>query len=317
MPRPFDLLVVGELNVDIIISELHGFPVIGKEIFADNLKLVMGSSSAIFAANAASLLLKVAFAGKLGNDEFGKLILEQLKQRNINTDAVDISQEWATGATIALNYSNDRAMITYRGAMAHFGMEDINPNLLKQARHLHASSVFLQPKLKNNIVDLFKLAKEAGMSTSLDPQWDPTEEWDMEWEELLPFVDYFLPNALEILAITGSQNLEAAVTKLSSKAQTIIIKNGIDGSLMYRKGKLLHQPAFLNNKLVDAIGAGDSYDAGFIAGLLHGLTEEESLKLAALCGAINTTAPGGTAAFNNLNDIRNISINKFNTFFPL
>jgi len=233
MPRPFDLLVVGELNVDIIINELHGFPVIGKEIFADNLRVVMGSSSAIFAANAAALLLKVAFAGKLGNDAYGRLILDQLKQRNINTEAVDVSEEWATGATIALNYGNDRAMITYPGAMAHFGMEDINPNLLNQARHLHVSSVFLQPCLKPNIVTLFKSAKESGMSTSLDPQWDPAEKWDIEWEELLPFVDYFLPNASEIMAITGSRDIESALNKLSSKAQTIVVKKGIEGALMF------------------------------------------------------------------------------------
>ena len=317
MYKPFDILVVGELNVDVILNQLEGFPALGKEIFAQRMDVVLGSSSAIFASNAASLNMKVAYAGKVGNDAYGKFILDQLNRRFIDTRGVIVADNEATGATLVLNYGNDRAMVTYPGAMSHFGLEDIDSALIGQARHLHVSSVFLQPALRPGLITLFQKARQAGLSTSLDPQWDPAEKWDIPWHELLPLVDYFLPNAAEIQAITHTFNVLEALKKVEWKPCRVIVKDGIRGAWLNVGGEVVHQPAFVNAEVVDAIGAGDSFDAGFIAGILSGLQVKDSLRLASLCGAINTTAAGGTAAFASLDEVRKTALTRFATPFPL
>ncbi|MGC8865508.1 MAG: carbohydrate kinase family protein [Bacteroidales bacterium] len=317
MHKIYDLLVVGELNVDVILNQIDGYPQLGKEIFAQRMDVVLGSSSAIFASVAATLGLKVAFAGMVGHDAYGHFILNQLANRGINTVGVKVSQDYASGATLVLNYGNERAMVTYPGAMAHFKLVDIDGTLLQQSRHLHVSSVFLQPGMKADWVQLMQKAHEAGLTTSMDPQWDPAEAWDLPWEELLPRVDYFLPNAAELKAITGREDLKEAMDALLTHARTLIVKDGTQGAWLGRGNERVHQPAFINHQVVDAIGAGDSFDAGFITGMLKGLSETESLRLASLCGAINTTAAGGTGAFVSLPVVRQMALNKFGTKFLL
>lgn len=317
MHKVFDLLVVGELNVDVILNHIEGYPQLGKEIFAQRMDVVLGSSSAIFASVAAMLGLKVAYAGMVGHDAYGHFILDQLQNRGIDTRGIKVSQDYATGATLVLNYGNDRAMVTYPGAMAHFKVDDIDWTLLQQSRHLHVSSVFLQTGLKADLAVLMQKAADAGLTTSVDPQWDPAEQWDLPWNELLPNVDYFMPNAAELKAIAGIGDIKEAMDILLKYARTLIVKDGIQGAWLCSASERIHQPAFLNNDVVDAIGAGDSFDAGFITGVLRGLTETESLRLASLCGAINTTAAGGTGAFVSLPVVRQLAENKFGIKFPL
>ena len=176
MDKQFDVIVVGELNVDLILNQIASFPEIGKEILADKMDLVLGSSSAIFASNLSSLSANVSYIGKVGNDIFGDLILNSLKSKNVNTDLIIIDERLKTGATIVLNYDEDRAMLTHPGAMEHLTLQDIKSEDLQKAKHMHVSSLFLQPKIKENIIEIFQLAKENGLTTSLDTQWDPAEK---------------------------------------------------------------------------------------------------------------------------------------------
>ena len=114
-----DVLVVGELNVDIILNHIDGFPEVGKEILAKQMTVTLGSSSAIFASNLSSLGAKVAFLGKIGNDQFADLIETSLKKKGVETDFIIRSKEYQTGSTIVMNYDMDRANVTYPGAMDH------------------------------------------------------------------------------------------------------------------------------------------------------------------------------------------------------
>lgn len=317
MHKPFDLLVVGELNVDVIFNHIERYPQLGKEIFAQRMDVVLGSSSAIFASVAATLGLKVAYAGMVGHDAYGRFILDQLRSRGIDTRGIIVSPDYATGATLVLNYGNERSMVTYPGAMAHFQVDNIDWILLQQCRHLHVSSVFLQTGLKADLAGFMQKAAESGLTTSVDPQWDPAEKWDLPWDELLPNIDYFMPNAAELKAIAGIEDINEAMETLLKYAPTLIVKDGTQGAWLCNTSERLHQPAFINNEVVDAIGAGDSFDAGFITGMLKGLNLAESLRLASLCGAINTTAAGGTGAFVSLPMVRQLAENKFGTKFPL
>ena len=301
--KKFDVIVVGELNVDLILNSIDSFPEIGKEKLAKNMTLTLGSSSAIFASNLSALGAKVSFIGKIGNDSFGDLVVESLKTKNVYTNYLIKSNEWNTGATIVLNYDEDRAMVTYAGAMEHLTINDISDEAISSAKHLHFSSYFLQPGIQPGIVELFKKAKEKGLTTSLDIQWDPNEKWNFNYKEVLPFVDIFLPNEQEALLLTNQKNMDDALNKLSPFAKHIVVKLGSKGSLLVSEGKNVFKESFLNKNVVDAIGAGDSFNAGFILKFVNGLDLNECQTFANLTGAINTTAAGGTTAFNNYEQV--------------
>lgn len=309
--KRFDVIVVGELNVDLILNSIDSFPEIGKEKIAKDMTLTLGSSSAIFASNLSSLGAKVTFVGKIGDDAFGNLVKESLGSKKVNTDFLITSKNFNTGATIVLNYSEDRAMVTYPGAMEDLTINDIKEEMINSARHLHFSSYFLQPGMQSGLLKLFKIAKENGLTTSLDIQWDPKEEWNFDYKEVLPFVDVFLPNEQEVLLLTGEKKFEDALKKLSTFAKKIAVKLGSKGSMVATNGKSSFKESYLNKNVVDAIGAGDSFNAGFIFKFINGYDIYECQDFGNLTGAINTTAAGGTAAFISYEQVVKLGKEKF------
>jgi len=310
-----DVIVIGELNVDIILNEIEGFPVIGKEILANAMSVTLGSSSAIFAGNLSSLGTRVAFIGKVGDDNFAQVVLTTLEKKKVDTSQIIKSTSLSTGATIVLNYDQDRANVTYPGAMNELHLKDIDFDFLSKARHMHFSSCFLQPGIRNDLTALFRGAKEIGLTTSFDAQWDPEEKWDLPLEQLLPFVDVFLPNIQEFKFLTRSNTIEEGIRKLRPYAHYIVIKNGSDGAWAWDGKRIITQPAFLNNRVVDCIGAGDSFNAGFIKDFINNIPIKKCLETGALTGAINTTRAGGTGAFENPDLIREIARERFNYAF--
>lgn len=310
--RKLKVLVVGELNLDLILDELAVFPEVKKEIIAQKMNLVMGSSSAIFACNLSTLGTDVTFLGKVGKDQFGKQVEESLKNKKVNTDRLIYSPTLKTGLTVAFSFKNERAMVTYPGAMQELTEKDVPDQVLKDYDHLHVSSVFLQSSLRNGVAELFRRAKKLHLTTSLDTQWDPEEKWDCDWKKLLSDTDIFLPNIDEMRAITGKKDAKSGINSLKEFSNTIVVKNGVKGCLAWDGGKFYMQPAFLNRKVMDTIGAGDSFNAGFIHAFLKNKTIEKCLELGAICGAVNTTAHGGTAAFSSKKDFKNIACTKFN-----
>ncbi len=309
--REFDVLVVGELNVDLILNDIDSFPEMGKEKLARRMTLTLGSSSAIFAGNLSSLGAKVAFIGKIGQDSFGDLVIDSLREKGVDTGMIIRSGDLKTGATVVLNYGEDRAMVTHAGAMEQLSVDDISETDLNRAGHLHFSSYFLQPALHGRIHELFEKAHRLGMTTSMDPQWDPAETWQLDLGKVLPNVDVFLPNQQEFRLLTGKNDLDAALKVTENFANTIVVKQGNKGSLSWKKGRLLQVPAFLNNQVVDAIGAGDSFNAGFIYKFVQSRPLEDCQRFGNLMGAVNTTAAGGTTAFTDYENVMKIARNKF------
>jgi len=309
--KAFDVLVVGELNVDIILDGIQGFPKIGKEILAKELTITLGSSSAIFASNLSALDTSVTFIGKTGNDTFSEFIKKALEIKKVHTGYILQSDQYKTGLTLVMNYGMDRANITFPGAMEHLCGNEITDELLMQAEHLHVSSIFLQTGLLDNFGELFQRAKKLGLTTSMDPQWDPSETWALDLDSLLPYIDIFLPNAEEFKFLTKSPDIASGLERIASVARVVVIKDGVNGAHLWHSGKLLTKPAFLNTKVADCIGAGDSFDAGFISEYLKGEKLERCLEVGNIMGAINTMASGGTAAFENLERIKEIARNSF------
>ena len=313
MRRPYyDLLVIGELNVDLILNQIQEFPVIGKEILAGDMCLTLGSSSAIMACNSVVNGLTTCFCGILGKDYLGKYILQELNKKSVDTRFIKQSDITNTGITVVMSYDQDRANVTFLGTMPELSMEDIPWNDIQQFRHLHISSIFMQENLLPDVSKIFQKAKKAGVSTSLDMQWDPSEKWDLDFKTCLPHVDLFLPNEAELLALTGTSSYLDAIHVVRPYANTIALKRGLNGSIGFDKEgqtierAILHNPAF-----VDSIGAGDSFNAGFIKKFLEEGTLEDCLEEGNLMGAINTMGKGGTGAFKDKETLKqNIEILK-------
>lgn len=316
--KPYDILAIGELNVDLILNRIDGQPEVGKEKFAEDMILTLGSSTAIFAANAAALGAKVGFVGMIGHDSFGDLIRESLRAKGVDTSMLIESDTLSSGATIILNYGEDRAMVTYQGAMAIMSFADIDKSVFEQTRHIHISSIFLQPALNADLEKVLAYARSRGVTTSLDAQWDPAEKWEFDYARILPLVSVFLPNEKELMLLTSSATVDEAIEKIKPYVNTAVIKMGNKGSLLVcKEGEAVFLPSFLNREVVDAIGAGDSFNAGCISRFVKGEPLSECQRFGNLMGAINTTAAGGTGAFTDKAKIEAIARNKFNQFITL
>jgi len=173
------------------------------------------------------------------------------------------------------------------------------------------SSYFLQPGLQPDVVAIFREAKEAGLTTSLDVQWDPEENWDIDLPVLLPYVDIFLPNETEALHLTGASDLSDALDQLAKLGNIVVVKMGQKGSMAKQGETVLTVEPFLNENVVDAIGAGDSFNAGFIKQFIAGQDLQSCLTNGNLMGAVSTTQPGGTAAFASYDEVRRVAQEQF------
>ena len=290
--RPFDILVAGEINPDLILSG-DVVPVFNQtEKLTDSAVLTIGSSSAIFACGAARLGLKVAFVGVCGGDLFGRFMLEELQKREVDVSHVIIRQDGQTGLSVILNRGTDRAILTHPGLMAALRASDIPEALLQEARHLHVASYFLQTGLQPDLPDLFRRARSLGLTTSLDTNYDPSESW-AGFDELLSVTNVFLPNEKEARSLSGEENIHAAADILGRKVETLAIKVGSKGALGVRNREKV-QVASIDVNVIDTVGAGDNFDAGFLYGYLNGWSLEKSLQLGCVCGGLSTRRAGGT-----------------------
>lgn len=306
------LLVVGELNVDIILNGIQGFPELEKEKLAESMTISLGSSSAIMAANSSILGTETSFCGIAGDDSFGNFIIDELQSKGVDTEYIQKWKDQKTGATIVMNYGAERANISYCGTMELLKMEAIPWHQLSSFHHLHISSIFLQKRLRKYIGSILKRAKNMGLTTSLDIQWDPEEKWDFDYRKHLPLTDIFLPNKKELLALTQCPDIESALDELKPYAHCIAVKLGEEGSVGHTKEQTVYRPAYKNPKYVDSIGAGDSFNAGFINQFLKGAELSRCLEYGNLMGALNTTAEGGTGAFDSLQGVRQKTKTLFN-----
>jgi len=288
----FDILVAGEINPDLILTG-DVEPVFGQvEKLVDSTALTIGSSSAIFACGAARLGLKVAFIGVCGDDVFGRFMLDEMQKRNVDVSHVIVRQAEKTGLSVILNQVTDRAILTHPGLIPTLQASDISDSLLHQARHLHVASYFLQTELQPGLPGLFRRAHVLGLTTSLDTNYDPSEKW-IGFDELLPVTNLFLPNEKEAVSLSGQRNVDLAADWLGSRVEALAVKLGAAGALGVNSAQKVRVASIPVN-VVDTVGAGDSFDAGFIYGYLHNWELERALQLACACGALSTQKAGGT-----------------------
>jgi len=293
--KQFDILVVGELNPDLVLTG-DVVPAFGQvEQLLDTATLAIGSSSGIFACAAARLGLKVAFVGMIGNDTFGEYMNSAIRSRGVDTQGLIINKGVQTGISVILAKGVDRAILTFPGSIPLLTYRDIDLNLLSKARHLHLASYFLLDRLRPDIPTLLQQAHLRGLTVSLDTNYDPLEKWDGGIETVLKELDVFLPNQAELLAISKSKEVDCALEIISKSVPLVAVKQGALGGLA-RSGDTIVQSASIPVQVRDTVGAGDSFDAGFLFGYLNHWTIQRSLQLACVCGSLSTRDFGGTTA---------------------
>jgi sugar/nucleoside kinase (ribokinase family) len=298
------VLVVGEINIDLVCQGYHAFPSPGREVLVDDFQMVLGSASAICAMGLARLGTPVTFFGKAGDDLFGRFCLDAMRGRGIDLDAVLVDPGLKTGVTVAITSPVDRALVSFLGSIASLTESDVPRELLAAADHLHISSYYLQEALRPGVATLFREARAAGLTTSLDPGFDPAELWGPDLPETLRHVDVFFPNEVELRALTGLDDPEEALRRLQRGSTRVIGKLGARGTMaLDGEGRLIHVPA-RRLEVTDTTGAGDSFNAGFLHAWLSGEALADCLRLGVACGSLSTRGLGGTATQPGLAEAR-------------
>ena len=297
-PTELDLLVLGDINPDLVLAGDDLTPAFGQvEQLIDSAALTIGGSGAIMACGAARLGLRTAIVGVVGDDLFGRFMTDSLAARGVDVRDVIVAPSAATGLSVILARSEDRAILTFPGTTAALTGDLLPSTLLQQARHVHAASFFLQTALAPELGRIFADAHAAGATTSLDPNWDPAEVWEGGLTAALAATDVFLPNAEEAQRIARVADPPAAAAALARTAGLVAVKLGAEGALAAATdAELIRVSPRFDVVPVDTVGAGDSFDAGLLAGVLRGESIERALEIGCACGALSTRAAGGTAA---------------------
>lgn len=293
--KPIDILVPGEINPDLILSDPNLEPRFGQqEVLVQDFEMTIGSSAAIFACGAARLGLKTTLIGVVGDDPLGRFMQDALRQRNVDISSIFISPQQKTGVSVILNRGGDRAILTYLGCIDALEGKQIPDSLLARTRHLHVCSVFLQSRLRPGLPSLFHRARHLGATISLDTNWDPSGKWEGILD-LVAQVDVFLPNEQEALAIAAVADLSTALDVLGKRCPLVAVKCGEKGAIARQNGETVVAKA-LSVQVVDTVGAGDSFNAGFLYGYLAGFPLQKLLELGVACGSLSTRAAGGVNA---------------------
>ena len=294
--RRFDVTLVGDTNLDLLMYGLPEELPCERELLASNMAIRVGGSSAITAHNLASLGNRVGFITTAAGDEFGKLSHAELQEAGVDLSRCVPVAGVQTGVTVHLQHKELRHMFTYAGATFQLTFDHLDLGYLEDARHFHMSSYYLQRALTPRIPELFAKLKSAGLTISLDPNDDPAQTWDRCILDSLKFVDVLMPNEREACLIAGAPKLAQAIEILRKRVPLLVIKRGAKGASAYAKDGERHEPAE-TTEIADAVGAGDSFNAGFLHGWIRGWPVERALAFGNRAGALSTKKCGGTAAF--------------------
>jgi sugar/nucleoside kinase (ribokinase family) len=299
------ILIAGELNPDLIMRDYNKFPTLGEEVLVNGLLLTLGSSSAICAVGLARLGDDVTFAANVGRDPYGDFCVAALERERVDVSLVGRRPDLETGITVSITSAADRALVTYPGSMASLCPQDLPAGVFAGHAHFHVSSYFLQDGLRPHLKQLFAAARRAGLTTSLDTGYDPSEQWSADVVSTLDEVDVFLPNESELRGISRREGVLDGLRALDNGHTLIVAKLGLRGCAVWRDGKLIEVPTF-PAKAVDPTGAGDSFNAGFLHAWLRHAPLADCLRTGAACGALSTRALGGTTAQPNWAEVQDL-----------
>lgn len=303
-----DVISAGILVADIFSSPLDSLPKPGELTLTRPFLLSVGGCAANTALNLRRLGHSVTVMGKVGGDFFGDFVLQDLKDRGVETRNILSSPLQATSQTFILNVKGeDRRYIHSFGANAEFAVEEMDRSALQRARVLYVGGFLGMPAFDaRELALLFRQAQERSVLTVLDVITPSGTSGLLDQvAQVLPYTDYFVPNEDEARLLTGLEDAaqQAEALARGSPRCGVVITRGERGAVALRQGRLLEAPSFAM-ETVDGSGAGDAFTAGFISALLHGWDLPESLRFASAVGASCTRAVGCTAGVFTFDEAR-------------
>lgn len=296
--RRFDVTLAGDTALDVLMYGLPDELPPEHELLADGIAIRLGGSAAITAHNLAALGNSVGFIATIPEDEFGRMCQSELGDAGIDLTRCVPARKAQSGVTVHLQHAKLRHMFTYAGPTSDLSYDDLDLAYLADTRHFHMSSYYLQRALTPRIPELFAKLKQAGVTLSLDPNDDPTQRWDRGILDAIRQVDVLMPNEREACLLAAEPDLDRAIARLRELVPLLVVKRGLDGATAFKGEQCWHVPA-QQARVVDAVGAGDSFNAGFVHAWMRDWPIERALELGNLCGGLSVSASGGTSAFRN------------------
>jgi sugar/nucleoside kinase (ribokinase family) len=292
-----EVLCAGIVVADHLCAPIARLPRAGELVMTDKMVLTIGGCAANAAVDLVKMGVRSAVVGRVGDDVFGRIVMEMLKDNGVDASLLGISAGRDTSQTLIVNVQNeDRRFIHTFGANSDFRAGDIPVPLPASCRVLYLGGYLLMPTLRQEeLMPVFQSARAQGVTTVLDvaiPHAAP--DYLQRLDRLLPLVDVFLPNHHEAEVITGEKDpCRQAEIFHKLGAGTVVITLGGEGAVLLCDECRLRAGVF-RVPFVDASGGGDAFDAGFMHGLLHSQSPRECLRIASALGASCVRAVGTT-----------------------
>ncbi len=296
-----DVLCLGILVADIVAKPIEEMPGKGKLQLVDTMELHTGGCASNAGYDLNKLGVSTGLMGKVGMDGFGDFFIRYMEDSGLDTRGIKCTSSVNTSATMVMvSADGERTFFHYLGANGELSYDDIDFDIVREAKILHIAGAFLMPKFDGeSTARVLKQARDLGIITSLDTAWDSRGNWMSLLEPCLHHLDIFMPSIEEARMVTGKEEPpEIADFLLSYGIGTVALKMGEQGSYIRTRDWDIYVPIF-EVETVDATGAGDAFAAGFLAGVSKGWDHKEAAKLASAVGACCVTAMGATAGVKN------------------
>ncbi len=301
------VVVCGELNVDLIVAGLPELPPLGEERLAESFAMTVGGSGANTAMSCAALGMEVALVARVGKDAFAQFLRQRIAEHGLCPDWLIVDEQTPTGACVALGVGGERCFASFLGTISRLRLDDVDWDSLRGFDHLHVASFYLQKTLRPDVPELFRQARERGMTTSLDLGYDPEEDWHREeFLRAVALCDIVLPNETEICRVLGEDDPIAAARKIARRGLRVVVKRGGRGSVAVTEGEVIEEPAF-SVDVVETTGCGDAFNAGFLYKFLSGAPLRECLRLGNAAGALVATRLGGGESLRGPEEVERLA----------
>jgi len=295
------VICAGVIVADHLCTPISHLPAAGELVPAESLVLNIGGCASNAAVILARLGVRATVCGRVGDDVFGRFVVETLEASGVDARGVRVDPTRATSQSLIVNVEGqDRRFIHSFGANAGFQAADLDPALGTSARVLYLGGYLILPNLDaDELAERFARARQAGMTTVLDVAIPGPGDYLSRLLPILAQTDVFLPNTDEATLILGDADpVRQALAFRDHGAKRVVVTRGERGAIVASEGHRLRLGTY-SVPYVDATGGGDAFDAGYIAGLIEGLSEIDCLRLASAVGASCVRSVGTTTgAFN-------------------
>jgi sugar/nucleoside kinase (ribokinase family) len=283
----FDVITFGDYYCDLIITGLPDIPRLGRDMFGQDFEMTVGGLF-INTTSLHRLGVRVGWVTDLGNDLFSNYVLSMVRKEGLDESLFRHHDFPVRRLSLSFSFQHDRGFISY--------VDRYEPELPFEQVHAHRPRAVMMSHLPIDQEghDFISTVHQHGGLVYLDSQYSEDTLETPAMLKSLAMTDIFTLNRSEALALTARQDVEEALDALAQHCPLVVIKCGADGAIAQQGSRRVSMPG-LSVDVVDTTGAGDCFNAGFLAAHLDDLPLETCLQYGNICGGLSTTAHGGTA----------------------